>query len=380
MRHLFSSLVIVLLAMPILSGCWDVRNIREMDYVSAFGIDFVDNEYIVYVQLVDLDAFSTNESGLPEKPLTTWIGQGKGRTIDAAVQDLYRTAEKRLFWGQLSAIVYSNRIIEKGIDHSFDMLNRYQEMRYHIWVYGTSEPIDELFLVKPFFNTSPLDAIFLNPEITYQQASFIQPLLLQELVRHYPESGATTIIPDLSLVDGHWRTQKETSRVLSIQGAYCLKPNVHAVYLELNSLNGVRWMNESTIRSQVIVGEVSDSIAALSLEHPRVTIRASNDGSFAIKVRLKGNITELLQQSSIADLEKAAEDVVKREIRSTYERGLEEGVDVYNLEHAFYRSHSEKWKERQQKGESLLDERSLVDIKVEVILVHTGKFDLHDPR
>lgn len=366
------------------AGCWDMRNVRDMDYVSAIGFDYRDGQYFVYAQLIDFGSVAKSEGGTPRGPLPIWIGSGHGETVNTAIHNLYETAEKRLFWGHVTAAVYSERMIRRGVEPTFDMLNRYRELRYLMWVYGTRESIEDLFAVTPFFNMSPQDSVLHNPQNTYRQSSFIRPLRLRELLRSSYDPGTTTLLPALLLDKNHWKEKGNEKPMISIEGAFAFKEGKPAVLLSTQTLLGQRWMDRHTVRSPVVVQQEGRPVAVLSVEQPKIRITPRTGGNrpqFELKIRLKANVIEMIGETSEAYLQREAVKSIEQDIRNTLEAAGKAGFDPYNLEHVLYRERNKSWHALTEQGKAFVPNvGSLALLNVELTIVHTGKHNLQGPK
>lgn len=71
-------------------------------------------------------------------------------------------------------------------------------------------------------------------------------------------------------------------------------------------------------------------------------------------------------------VKRIAEDLVEKEIKMTYQKGIEKGIDTYQLSHLLYRDHLNLWKEYQQKGMIPLQNNTL-DLNVSINIYTNGK-------
>lgn len=157
----------------LLTGCWDMKDIQDVNYLTSIGIDYANDQYTVYGQLLDFSSVAKMESGKPIQPIPVWVGQGKGETTISAVNDLYRTSQMRIFFGQIIAVVVSENVLRKGLKEIDELRHRYYEMRYTPWFFGTTEPLDQVFAVTPFLVYHRLCHCFINRRrITNRNQSF----------------------------------------------------------------------------------------------------------------------------------------------------------------------------------------------------------------
>lgn len=133
-----------------LTGCWDNGEVQEINYLSAFGIDFHDGEYYIYAQMLDYEGISGPE-GVPSSQPPIWVGKGRRKTLAEATKKLYTTSQQKLSWSQVTALVLSESMLtHERIRDVIDKSNRTEDISYRKWIYGTKENIEELFTSTPF--------------------------------------------------------------------------------------------------------------------------------------------------------------------------------------------------------------------------------------
>ncbi|WP_274362835.1 Ger(x)C family spore germination protein [Paenibacillus thermotolerans] len=359
-----------------LTGCWDVKDIQDINYLTAIGLDHVDHKYRVYVQMIDFTSVAKTETGKPTQQIPIWIGEGEGETLIGALNDLYRSSQLRIFYGQINTIVFSEKIMKIGLTDVKELLSRYYEIRYTPWVFGTKEPIDKLFAVHPFFNLSPLMSMLHQPQEIYKQQSIIKPLTLREFVADYREPGNTTLLPSLATAAASWKKDMEPKEMLTIDGVFAFHDRQYKEWIYWRNLPGLRWMEPSTNRSPILLRDGETIVAGIYLERPKVKITPymrGNEASFTIKVEAEGYISEAFIQMSESALERKTAAQVRKQIKETYEEGLTYNLDLLRLEHALYRKKTRDWKRLQAQGGLHLTPDSLESINVTIKLEHSGK-------
>ncbi|TGU93463.1 spore gernimation protein, partial [Mesorhizobium sp. M00.F.Ca.ET.186.01.1.1] len=110
MKYARIACALLLLATTLLSGCWDQKSIQDLSYLSAFGVDFINDEYVLYAQSVDLSNVAKQETGSqPESPPAA-ISIGRGKTLMSAFDNLQKNSQVPLFLGFVSSLVSHERI------------------------------------------------------------------------------------------------------------------------------------------------------------------------------------------------------------------------------------------------------------------------------
>ena len=196
-----------LLLLPLLSGCWDVKEPERMYYILGLGIDYKDNEYEVYAQIIDFSNIAKSEQPNPEANQAE-VGISKGRTVEEAYFKMYKSMDERLFWGHLSYVIFSENALKENVAKPvIEAFIRYRELRYTTWVYTTQESIEDILLLTPIINKSIALSKLSDPLNSYNQSSFIRPVNFRELTIDLDEPSHEVAIPYLK-IEEKWKTEK----------------------------------------------------------------------------------------------------------------------------------------------------------------------------
>lgn len=361
----------------LLTGCWDIKNIQDINYVTSLGFDLINGQYVAYMQMLDFSSVAKTESGKPTEPAAIWVGQGRGETLVQAVNNLYQTAQTRLFYGQVNAIVFGESLMKKGMNQAKEAVSRYYELRYTPWLFGTKDSIDDLFAVTPFFNFSPIISLLHQPQESYNQQSLIPPIQMREFVSNYREPGNMAALPSLSISKQNWESDGEKKRLLIVDGVYVFQNQEYKGWFGVRNVIGFRWVEPKTVRSPILIRSGGGKPQALvSLEDPKVKIKPhirEDKVTYSVNVKLTGNMSEVLERLPEQDLKRRLEEEVQKEIRQTFEEGIKKGADLLRLEHELYRQNNRAWKQFQSREGVRITPESLQDINVNVKINHAGK-------
>ncbi|WP_276357970.1 hypothetical protein [Cohnella caldifontis] len=111
-RRLLLLAALSLLALPI-AGCWDVKTIQDIVYLTGVGVDYSNGKYQLYVQTLDFSNVAKSEGGKSDKPGAIYIGRAEHETLDGAVDRIYQSAQQPVFWGHVAAIVLSENVMKE---------------------------------------------------------------------------------------------------------------------------------------------------------------------------------------------------------------------------------------------------------------------------
>jgi Ger(x)C family germination protein len=359
------------------SGCaTDVKDIEKLSYATAIGVDYRDGKYHGYLQFIDFQSFGKTSEG-QKQPTKTWVGEGVGSTFEQTLFDLYQTAQERIYWGHMTAIMISESAFKQGFGGIYDSFVRYHEFRLTPYVYGTRESIREIFSTVGFFGQSPLSTILHEPKGTYSQTSFIKEVQLHRLIGQINEPGFTSCIPVLAINKKQWTEKNKTEPKLMIDGAIFLKNEAFRSYIPLKELFGLRWIQRGTVRAGIPVPNNSEPSVQIVVDNPKTKLKLVNAGDrpqYNIEMKATGYVVNRTKNNllGLQQLTRKTTEVIEQEIRKSFKVGLEKETDIFNLEHNLYRYHYRQWKAISPAEVRLLNENAIRNVQIDLNIVHSS--------
>ncbi|MFF5994477.1 Ger(x)C family spore germination protein [Lysinibacillus sp. KU-BSD001] len=355
----------IVLSAIIMSGCWDVREPERMYYVFGVGVDYVDEEYIVYMQLIDFTNVAKTEQPNPEV-VQTEIGIARGATIAKAFFNMYHSLDMRLFWGHLSFVVLSNEALKEGrANLVVDSFNRYRETRYEIWVYGTGDDLSELMLVAPVLN-KPISLSKLTiPFNSFSQDSFLVPIDFRQFNIALNEPNYSIAIPYIKL-SKDWKSQKETQKAIEFEGvAITARDGLKEIFKE-EEIEGLRFMNNETKRGQLTYS-INDKPVTVVVENIKVNVKATPKNEkfvFDVTIKLDAIASDFHTEITKKQIQETVIKEVEKKVEETYQHALKNNIDIYNLSNYAYKQNVKHWKQVEKDGQVPLDADSIASIEV----------------
>lgn len=361
-----------LLLLPLLSGCWDVKEPERMYYILGLGIDYKDNEYEVYAQIIDFSNIAKSEQPNPEA-IQAEIGSSKGRTVEEAFFKMYKSMDERLFWGHLSYVIFSeNALKENVVKPVIEAFIRYRELRYTTWVYTTQESIEDILLLTPIINKSIALSKLSDPLNSYNQNSFIRPVNFRELTIDLDEPSHEVAIPYIKIEKG-WKTEKGEDELHSLTGVGVLSKDGLEGYILDDDAVGLQWMNNNFERGEITFefsgyDEPYVSIVVEDAKSKVTPIVENGQILFDIEVKLKVQSSESndTTDEKMEQLQRGIEKKVKQEIEKTYTASLEKKIDIYRLSEVAFRKKLKVWKDVEEEGKVPLTESSIRNLNVSI--------------
>lgn len=105
--------LVCLLVLLLVTGCWDIKDLQTVNYVTSVGLDYKNGKFIIYAQMLDFSSVAKQETGKASHPPSQWVGKGTGETINLAINDLYNAMQQKSLWSHITSIVISNSYLEQ---------------------------------------------------------------------------------------------------------------------------------------------------------------------------------------------------------------------------------------------------------------------------
>ncbi|WP_372637026.1 Ger(x)C family spore germination protein [Cohnella sp.] len=361
----------------LLSGCAaDARNIEMLNYATALGIDYIDGQYHGYVQFINLQSVAKTTDGKPEGT-KTWVGEGIASSFEQALFDIYRTAQERVFWGHVTAIVISEEALKRGIDSIYDSISRYYEFRLTPWVYATRGPVDQILTAGGFYDQPTLSTILQEPTEAYTQTSWIEPIRLHRLISSVYEPGNTLCIPSLAVNAKQWKAEMKPDPKLMVEGAVFMKQDRYHSYMSLKELAGLRWVRSGTVRAAIPVPDRTHPEVQVVFDYPKPKLQLIEEGEnprFRLSMKAKGYVVNWAggNYTSLDELTGETKKAIEREIRQLVRKGYARKTDVLNLEYDLFRNHYRFWKSGRWNEKKLISPEAVDQIDLRLDIVHSG--------
>ncbi|MGE6365348.1 Ger(x)C family spore germination protein [Bacillus paramycoides] len=359
-----------------LTGCWDQRELHHVLYINSLGIDFKDNNYIIRPQFINFSNIAKQEGSTTRNYSPAYIGKGKGLILDEATFDFYKSAQQEISWEHIKTIVVTERFLKHGDFNQFnDFFSRFFQFRDTMWIFGTKEPLENILASNNILNISQLYTIINLPQEITKQYSIIDPLPLYKFQRNYYEPGMTTRIPFLATTKTNWKKGHTSFPMLKFNGYGFISDKSYINHLNSHDIAGVRWTDENTKRAPLLLKFNKKIIGQIILKNPKIdTDFFTKKGKLHIlmNIHFDADIYQLINSMPVNNLKKIAEDQVEKEIKKTYRKGIEKGIDTYQLSQTLYRQNFNLWKKYKKEGRISLQNKE-IDFNVSINIATNGK-------
>ena len=359
-----------------LTGCWDTTEPQRMYYINAVGVDFNDNQYEVYLQIINFADLAKSEQPNPDI-VPTEVGYAKGKTIEEAIFKLYRSIDQKIFWGHMRYLIFSVRAMEN--ERSIPVIDtfiRFRDTRYQIWIYSTENSINDVLLATPILKNSLASSKLSNPINPTKQESFIEPINLRDIAIGLNEPSHEISIPFVDF-NKEWETAEGQTEATSFAGVSILSKDGFKGIIKGSAARGNQWMHNYTNQAEVTfkLDTNERDYITVTLDKLKVKVKPIVTGQqirFEAEIKLRAKVNGFKGAVTTKELRDKIVTEVKKEIKETYEEGLKLDVDIYRLSEHLYRRNVKAWKKYEANGKIPLTKDSLSKIDIHVDKIYLG--------
>ncbi|MFJ6268098.1 Ger(x)C family spore germination protein [Lysinibacillus xylanilyticus] len=371
------TLIVSLTAALLLSGCWDVTEPQRMYYIDGIGVDYKDGQYEIYMQIINFANVAKSEGPTPQAAPSE-IGYAKGKTMEEAFFKLYRSIDQKVFWGHMTFILFSEDALKNGNSIPVvDSFLRHRATRYQILAFVTKDPIKEVLLITPILNKSLTASKLSNPLHTKELNTYVEPVDLRKLIIFLNEPSHEVNLP-LVTINKNWETMDKPTSETAITGFGIVSKNGFKGYLNDGDARGIQWMYHKKTRGDVTfkLDNKEKEYLTVDLEKLSTTIKPiikNNEVTFEAEIKLNAIINGFKGKVSTDEIREGIIKEVTKDIKTSYEAGIQLDVDIFRLSEQLYRKNIKVWKKIQKDGKIPLTADSLSKIKVTVNKVNPGR-------
>lgn len=354
-------IIILLIPLLLLTGCYDYRELSDLAIITAVSIDKVDDNLEVAIQVVnpkkEQDTTSTNEPDF-----VTYTSSAK--TIQEALRKVVNDSPAKLYGSHMEILIISEEVAKNHLNEILDFFSRDPEPRSEInlFIAKNSNPKDELSIITPLINL-PSTKILSSLESNVMYLGTSQDISLNYVVDCYLNPYKELTLPTLEIKGdvnkGEEKNntssgESDTSIVLSNIGIF--KDNKFITYLNDTESQGVNFIlnniNSTIVKyncgnDKYLVSEILKSSTSLEADLEKNIVKINLDGH--------ATVSELTCDINVKDINTVKK--VKEEINSTIENTIKDtfynirdkyNTDIFNFRDLYYKTDSKYFKENYQ--------------------------------
>ena len=374
----------LILLLPLLSGCYNYRELNELGITTAVSIDYKDNNFYVIAEVINpikqQDASSSNNS-----PFVNY------NSSSSSLQDAFRKvvleSPRQLYAAQLEIIVLSEEVVNNHLEEVLEYFARDPESRTEIKIIvAKTEDSTKAITLQTLLTSLSSSNIINSLDLQSKVLGMSYPVTLNELLNMYIDPYLEVVLPSMTLY-GNYEigdekeniTTSSPKAIVKIDGSTITKDNKILGYLDLeeskilNLINGK--LKETIIKMNYydgyIIFEPNRIKVSRELDIKNNIIKINISG-YSKNKEIQSNI-DLKDPKEVEKLNKALNMELEKKITDTFNSIREKyGTDVFGFQELYYRTNYKYFKENCTNWYENIYPKIKLEVKANVRLYEKG--------
>lgn len=363
-----NKIIILILISVFTIGC-SYKEIDELSIVSAIGIDYINNKYVVTVEVMDLEKENddTNKSSL--------LYTSSGLSISDALKNIHLEYPDTLYLGHTELIVIGQSIIKSNnIDKIFDFFLRDPEARTDCLILGSNDNDAKDIINSNDNNTTsfPSKDLISSIKNSKEITGYVVEQSLENFIIDYYEEGINPVITNVTLNNNN----------TLLEGIIVFKKNKYIDKLDYNNSFIYNLINNNY------------ETALINIEYDNSNIDLEISSKTDIKLNIKDNQLiydiNIFIEALVSELHtnidfntdkgyKTIEDItnnyIKEKTNDLINYSIDNNVDLFGLKNILYKY---KYREYKKYKDNNLYNISKININVNTSVYRYGNISKGD--
>jgi spore germination protein KC len=365
------NIIIFLILVLILSGCWDRNEINDYAFWIGTALDITENGKLQKSAQIAVPAdFRSIRGGGGKSERANIVLTATGSSIVDLTQQIQDKLPRKVFLGHRRSIFIGEKLARKGLIDVMDQFTRNTDtrLRTDIFVVNNGDGKEVLNINSPFNQFSAIVAV------DQDRYCRLGDTALRDVLIDARRDG---IRPAMPMVEISPMNKQEKDKVFDVRSVAIFNKNLEMVgevsgreSLELFWVKGV-------LKNQFVTEEVEEGSIALYESNLKQTIRTRFDGNkLKAYIKLMGT-GRVLENNTDIDLSISAERIhIEKKLNAIKAKRVEEtikniqsqfGQDVFGIGEEFHREHPYQWKEIRDRWDDIFPTIEVtVDVKLNI--------------
>lgn len=374
----------LILLLPLLSGCYNYRELNDLGITTAVSIDYKDNSFYVIAEVINpikqQDASSSNNS-----PFVNY------NSSSSSLQDAFRKvvleSPRQLYAAQLEIIVLSEEVVNNHLEEVLEYFARDPEARTEIKIIvAKTEDSTKAITLQTLLTSLSSSNIINSLDLQSKVLGMAYPVTLNELLNMYIDPYLEVVLPSMTLY-GNYEigdekeniTTSSPKAIVKIDGSTITKDNKILGYLDLEESKILNLIN-GKLKETIIKMNYYDGY--IIFEPNRIKVSRELDiKNNIIKINISGysKTKEIQSNINVKDpkevkkLNKALNMELEKKITDTFNSIREKyGTDVFGFQELYYRTNYKYFKENCTNWYEDIYPKIKLEVKANVRLYEKG--------
>ena len=315
--------LLILLSIFLLSGCYDYNEIEDLVIISGILIDYDNNIFKLTTEIIVNDK-------------ETKVIKTEGESIEECLSKISKILNKDIFISHLKVLLLTDNIIINNIDY-YDYFLRNTKSKMNFYVYYVSDKYkDEVLNIYK----EEIIPIYIKDMTDYNNKLFSSSSSLSflDLIYKNKEYGIEPLYPSISIKENN------DEKVLYLDSLVAFKKDKKIV---LNDDNGIYY--------NMLTNNLGKTIITIPCEDKEFTLIVNNSKtnfnynySFSINVKLDTRISsykcnyDLDSPDTTSKLSKLTNDYIKKNVNNLLDISIKNNIDFIGIRNYIYKHTNKK--------------------------------------
>ncbi|WP_066308558.1 Ger(x)C family spore germination protein [Bacillus sp. FJAT-29814] len=391
MKNRIATALLILTFAPMLSGCWNQKELTELAFVMAIGIDKGKNgdKYDVTFQVVVPSNVGSAQSSGGGKGPPVVVYKSSGDTLTEASRKAKKMIPRVLYFAHTNILIISEELAKEGILDIMDALDRDPELRTTTnMVIAKNARAEEMNSILTNLDKIPVLKFTKTLEATQQRLGENYKINIDDVLSGIVSPGKEPVISGF-VIEGDpnkGTTQENINKtkpptVVTADGLAVMKNGKLAGWLSNEKARGALWMMNKMKGTYVdfslkgkkdavsVVPYLADTSISVSLKNSKPVATVNVKTIFKLsEINTDFDITNPLNTEM---LEKAAAKQIKQSIESSIRETQKLKADIFGIGERVHRNNPAYWKKIKKNWDSHFAEMEF-EIKVNTYFREAG--------
>jgi spore germination protein KC len=371
MRRPANLLLVLVLSVTVLTGCWNFREPNQLAFITGAALDYTKDGQIEVSSQIAIPSIiggGQESGGGGDKKKSFQVVSAVGKNIMEAGSSIQTQLSRRLFYGHRQVILIGQRMAEHGIDGFIDMFTRNpkSELRSLIYVVKDGEAKD---ILDPFSSTAL---------VSEQGTLHLKLYYYRNFLSDAFSEGIHPLLPAISLTESKRYTYVGSAVLnkdndLKLAGFLNAKESLYAFWIADRITSGY------TITTFIAKGNGTVSLYLQSVNR-QIRVKEIND-QVQVEVQLTGKGTIIENNTSLDTTREQDLHIIQDELSQTAKRAVQGTIDkvqkqfktdIFGFGKKVHEQYPAKWKSLKQEWNQTFPQLP-VSVHVELKVTDPGQ-------
>ncbi|MBW7652172.1 Ger(x)C family spore germination protein [Anoxybacillus sp. ST4] len=390
-RYSFFAFLLILLC--ILSGCWSKKELKDLAFIIAVGIDREERsgKYVVTFQVVNPgNVAGATQRGGGSAGLPVALHTSTGDTLLEASRKATKQISRIPYYAHTNLIVIGEKLAREGATQIFDVVERNPQFRPTANVIvARGQTAKQLLSVLTPIDKIPANQIIQTLELTESLWGESVDTRIREVIESFSLAGKEIVMSSFH-VDGNRKNGDDQGNVRTMEPSARLRATQLAVFkngkligwIANEEARGVLWILDKIKQTAITVdwGKEKEALSYKVIRSKTKVTAQLKDGQpiISLIVRTEGDVGEtfvpidFMDPKQMSAIEKNIQQEIKKEVERAIRGAQKKKSDIFGFGDVVRRTYPEEWKKMKKTWSDQYFPNVQFHVQVDAFIRRTG--------